>query len=1330
MWTSSPPMDEAEDVTVVAEYRKRKSSFTAAEWRAMDPAAKSQLLDEAREAAALQKRRIWAAKQGEEPKAVDLSRDLPVDSTMSVFEQMCARAKAIANLKRIEAMLLPANNENEVEARGWRCLRFKRAGSPPPLTLPRPYSSDDDSAQSSGDEAGLTRRRFSLSRPIFRRSILDASQEDGGSCEPKLHEDVLLPERRRSARLLKSRRRSLVPAPADNNGDQQQSCSLSRLETRVARTHVVDEGTTCVERRRSMRILLAKTCLGDDKGDQSNSSPQEISSPYVGSRGSTRSKRSSRGQKDEVDSLKRLRRDRVDKAAPKVGSVVTVLFDDGIRYRGIVKSHLGGSRARIVFADGDVDEIDFPDPDVEVLETPEKEPADKVADRATRSEQQEDGQIECPPELEPIEDEQLSNIEPRHQGAARSSRSGPNHQGHVCSSRSKQKGSDSKDAEDYAPPVGSVTRTLFDDGVRYRGVVIARCGRNRARIRYDDDEEEDITFPDADVEVLVEEQSASSGDGTPAAANCSEEVAQQSECDERAENFEVVKDAVAVEPAACETLNDVCATSQCAEESDLACSRARDRAARTCAIQLSDAKLAAQLQEEEDRIARRHRVSLREKSCAAHRIPKSPSKRSVQREPKPPQAPSCPPIHVLFSSTDIISPTTAQAPSPRQADPPCLPDSCNTFAAMGGNVDTQQPLPCDPSTAEDHRHTVYGNFALQPGSQDAREERSDSHVATAFDKASLAACCKSSELAPPTRQPRTDVLTRDHENNNDDEDDGSRCPVCLSDDGLVVTLWCCRKRACHSCLGRLGDFGFRCFFCRASVPPRRVRAMLSDEPEWPPARLGAGDLIKRVFTIGQEGFATRSRRKRRRDDEEYDTTLRRSPDRPSCDRPNIRRRDLRSSRDFVGEVIALESNLWYSARDAETPDYVANALRCSASRIVALTNATTAPRCLPSRSYVPLVSEHEALSEGRLLRLPSTVADASGHASGDAIWVVPPRTATELLEGEAYSDDLDSRVWYSTREDETPDRVAALFGIEASGVTSNTAKLAHLSSRRAPASSGSVRHRVPEALGRRVRLKARTVVLLPASTSIPDHLIRRKPCAACRVSGNRGANTCRVVLGHSSPDFDEPKPTLGSRVRVRWLLGGNDDDEARQPPPVWGWYFGTVTRVNEGSTKVALVYDREEPEEDEQIWPNEDIVMLPEKGRGGGQLRRDVPDDSLLQAIVGKRLGRAGGGFMRVVHAYVSFVEGFDGTVVVLTPDSTGDNEGEASKADEDHHLLADLSAERLSWEDPKDSLVAAAILEGRSPDKDPDLETTLAMSRSPPSDAQRVATATATPSV
>lgn len=1330
MWTTAPPIDDAEDVTVVAEYRKRKSCFTAAEWRAMDPAAKSHLLDEAREAAALQKRTTWTEKQGEGPKALDLSRDVPVDSAMSVFEQMCARAKAIANLKRIEAMLLSVDHEDEVEARGWRCLRFKRTGSPPPLILPRPYSSDDDSAPSSGDEAGLTRRKFSFLRPIFRRSILDASQEDGGSCEHKFHEDVLWPERRRSVRLLQSRRRRLGRACDDNNADQQQP---SHQETRVAQAHVVDEGTTCVERRRSMRILLAKTCVGDHSTDQSNAPAQDTSSPSTVSRGSARSKRESRGQKDEVDSLKHFRRDRIDKAVPKVGSVVRVLFDDGNRYRGIVKCHLGGSRARIVFADGDVDETDFPDPDVEVVRIPEKEPADKVAEQATRLEQKEDGQPESAPDLGPVKDMRSSKSKRRQQGVAPSSKSEPNHQGRVRTSCSKHNGLDNKKTPDNAPPVGTVTRTLFDDGVRYRGVVIARVGRNRARIRYDDDEEEDITFPDPDVDVVVEEQSESSGNGSfPGAANCSEEVSQQSEREAKAEKLESDKDAIAVEPATCETVDDVCTTSQCVEDSDLASCRARDRAARACAMQLSDAKLAAQLQEEEDRIARRLRVSLRENPCTPPRIPKPPSKRSFQREPKPPQSPSCPPIHVLFSSTAITSPTTPQAPLPRQADLPSLRNSCSSLATMV-NADTEQPLPCNSSTGEDYRPTVLVNTdALQPPSQRAREQGSDSQAATASDKATTAAWCKSSALAPPTKQARTDVLTRDHENNNDDEDDGSRCPVCLSDDGFVVTLWCCRKRACHSCLGRLGDFGFRCFFCRASVPPRRVRAMLSDEPEWPPARLAAGDLIKRVFTIGREGFATRSRRKRRRDDDEDDTTLRRSHDRLSCERPNVRRRDLRSSRDFVGEVIALESSLWYSARDAETPDYVANALRCSASRIVVLTNTSTTPRCLPSRPYVPLVSEHEALSEGRLLRLPSTVADASGHASGDAIWVVPPRTATELLEGEAYCDDLDNRVWYSTREDETPDRVAALFGIEASGVTSNTAKLAHLSSRRAPASagSGSVRHRVPEALGRRVRLKARTVVLLPASTSIPDLLIRRKPCAACRVSGNRGANTCRVVLGHSAPDFDEPRPTLGSRVRVRWLLGDNDDHEARQPPPVWGWYFGTVTRVNESSTKVALVYDREEPEEDEQTWPNEDIVMLPEKGTGAGQLRRDVPDDRLLQAIVGKRLGRAGGGSMRVVHAYVSFVEGFDGTVVVLKPDSTGDNESEAGKADEDHHLLADLCAERLTWLNPKDALIATAILEGRSPDEDPEVENTLAMLRAPRSDTPHALIATMSPSV
>ena len=54
-----------------------------------------------------------------------------------------------------------------------------------------------------------------------------------------------------------------------------------------------------------------------------------------------------------------------------------------------------------------------------------------------------------------------------------------------------------------APPPGTRVEVLFDDGVRYPGAIAELLGANKARIAYDDGDEEYTTFPDDTVTVIA-----------------------------------------------------------------------------------------------------------------------------------------------------------------------------------------------------------------------------------------------------------------------------------------------------------------------------------------------------------------------------------------------------------------------------------------------------------------------------------------------------------------------------------------------------------------------------------------------------------------------------------------------------------------------------------------------------------------------------------------------------------------------------------------------------------------------------------------------------------
>ena len=75
-------------------------------------------------------------------------------------------------------------------------------------------------------------------------------------------------------------------------------------------------------------------------------------------------------------------------------------------------------------------------------------------------------------------------------------------------------------------------------------------------------------------------------------------------------------------------------------------------------------------------------------------------------------------------------------------------------------------------------------------------------------------------LPPPTRRPPplssappTTALT----------DETGECTICYDDGVKMATLKCCGNKACASCLGRLKDHDWKCYWCRQHVPAAAAR---------------------------------------------------------------------------------------------------------------------------------------------------------------------------------------------------------------------------------------------------------------------------------------------------------------------------------------------------------------------------------------------------------------------------------------------------------------------------------------------------------------------------
>ncbi|CAH0374025.1 unnamed protein product, partial [Pelagomonas calceolata] len=63
------------------------------------------------------------------------------------------------------------------------------------------------------------------------------------------------------------------------------------------------------------------------------------------------------------------------------------------------------------------------------------------------------------------------------------------------------------------------------------------------------------------------------------------------------------------------------------------------------------------------------------------------------------------------------------------------------------------------------------------------------------------------------------------------------CTICYDDGVKLATVTCCGNKACASCLGKLKERDWKCYWCREHVPERVLRAILNgDKRIWPPPR--------------------------------------------------------------------------------------------------------------------------------------------------------------------------------------------------------------------------------------------------------------------------------------------------------------------------------------------------------------------------------------------------------------------------------------------------------------------------------------------------------------
>ena len=280
--------------------------------------------------------------------------------------------------------------------------------------------------------------------------------------------------------------------------------------------------------------------------------------------------------------------------------------------------------------------------------------------------------------------------------------------------------------------------------------------------------------------------------------------------------------------------------------------------------------------------------------------------------------------------------------------------------------------------------------------------------------------------------------------------------------------------------------------------------------------------------------------------------------------------------------------------------------------------------------------------------------------------LLPPKAATQMLAGELYhreadDDGHDGRCYYKCHDNDTPQQICRLFGVD--HLAYDTLRLDNFAGSK-PLHSD--------------RMENETMVVLPVQCLQSDAAIqaqrRAKPCAACRLEGDTGAIFCRKQDRHAAPNYDEPQPQMNTRVRVRYQVDDGRDAEDSQ---AFAWFFGSVVGLEEkenGELALKVNYDGEEGHIDE-TWPSEDLVILPTDG----SLPLKSPDEAAskekyMNARVRPRGYRL---WCRVVNVEISMVEAWDGVILTLRREDMRD------ESEDDQFQLSHLS-DASCWARPE----------------------------------------------
>lgn len=409
-----------------------------------------------------------------------------------------------------------------------------------------------------------------------------------------------------------------------------------------------------------------------------------------------------------------------------------------------------------------------------------------------------------------------------------------------------------------------------------------------------------------------------------------------------------------------------------------------------------------------------------------------------------------------------------------------------------------------------------------------------------------------------------------------------------------------------------------------------------------------------------------------------------------------------------GEIIDYMDRRWYVCREGETIDDIAGfgalllaeshhdepaeAQRELADRLaveaaaVDRLRSVRRDRPLPGRTALPLPDRWPRESTCRVLPPRPRDADDVAALRRGAVLVEEPSTA-----GSRSTKPSRFRHWCAARDGDTPLAIARRYGVELRALQrTNEATPYGAAIRRGGSLDGGTPVLLPSDVpppankrGRNLgdederRKQPRRASTSPASSIAAATKVA---CAACRLLGG-SASRCRRELRHSAPPYNV-LPSLGSRIRVRWLPepvfkgGSATSREAASPRDAKhsrqgaSWYFATVTAVTllgddqqptadapprsprnaekaMRRSKVTVSYD-DDGGDDEIDWPDPDAVLLPLQQTNLARSAIVAPHQA---ALVGRSFRfeddeEHPAAIYRVADVFYSVEEAVDGVVV------------------------------------------------------------------------------------